>query len=140
MSLQTAYLYLRGLRQVDHTVFCVSEGQKTYRDPMTIARCLIPVGNKSSARFLDEMTSVLNETRAPITFNFTLTKKAGKTEFGNGEPWSPCDPSFLRPTDWRMDARRQRGSAGKTSQSPFNLGHAPAPSVTHWLGGGKCHL
>ena len=27
------YLFIRGLRQVDHTVFSVQEGQKTYYDP-----------------------------------------------------------------------------------------------------------
>ena len=27
------YIYLRALKHADHTVFCVSEGQKSYYDP-----------------------------------------------------------------------------------------------------------
>lgn len=27
------YIYLRALKHADHTVFCVSDGQKTYFDP-----------------------------------------------------------------------------------------------------------
>ena len=94
MPLQTSYLYLRGLRQVDHTVFCVADGQKTYYDPITRRPMPYSSGQQVKRSVLDEMTSVLDETRAPITFNFTLSKKAGKTEFGQGEPWSPCDPAF----------------------------------------------
>ena len=94
MTMQSSYLYLRGLRQVDHTVFCVSNGQKTYRDPMTRREMPYSSGQQVKRSVLDEMTSVLDETRAPITFNFTLSKKAGKTEFGQGEPWSPCNPAF----------------------------------------------
>jgi len=94
MPLQTSYLYLRGLRQVDHTVFCVADGQKTYRDPLTGRDMPYSSGQQVKRSILDEMTAVLEETRAPITFNFTLSKKSGKTEFGQGEPWSPCDPAF----------------------------------------------
>lgn len=94
MTLQSSYLYLRGLRQVDHTVFCVADGQKTYRDPMTRREMPYSSGQQVKRSVLDEMTSVLDETRAPITFNFTLSKTAGKTDFKQGEPWSPCNPSF----------------------------------------------
>lgn len=94
MTMQTSYLYLRGLRQVDHTVFCVANGQKTYFDPMTKRPMPYSSGQQVKRSVLDEMTSVLDETRAPVTFNFTMSQKAGKTEFGQGEPWSPCNPAF----------------------------------------------
>lgn len=94
MTMYSSYLYLRGLRQVDHTVFCVSDGQKTYRDPMTGREMPYSSGQQVKRSVLDEMTAVLEETRAPVTFNFTLSKKAGKTEFGQGEPWSSCNPAF----------------------------------------------
>ncbi len=94
MTPQTSYLYLRGLRQVDHTVFCVSDGQKTYRDPMTRREMPYSSGQQVKRSVLDEMSSVLEETRAPVTFNFTLSKAAGKTDFKQGEPWSPCNPAF----------------------------------------------
>lgn len=94
MTIQNSYLYLRGLRQVDHTVFCVSDGQKTYRDPVTGREVPYSSGQQVKRSVLDEMTSVLDEFRAPITFNFTLSKTAGKIDFKQGEPWSSCNPAF----------------------------------------------
>ncbi len=94
MTIQSPYLYLRGLRQVDHTVFCVADGQKTYRDPLTGQFVPYSSGQQVKRSILDDMTASLNETRAPITFNFTLATKIGKQEFGQGEPWSPCNPAY----------------------------------------------
>lgn len=95
MTKQPAYLFLRGLRQVDHTVFCVAEGQKTYRDPLSGFLVPYSSGQQVKRSMLDELTTELNEARAPVTFNFTLTTKQGKQEFGQGEPWSPCNPAFV---------------------------------------------
>ncbi len=95
MLVKNHYLYLRGLRQVDHTVFCVADGQKTYRDPQTGREMPYSSGQQVKRSVLDELTAVLEEARAPITFNFTLSKKSNKNEFSQGEPWSPCDPAFV---------------------------------------------
>ena len=94
MTVSPHYLYLRGLRQVDHTVFCVSDGQKTYRDPATGRKLPYSSGQQVKRSILDEMTAELNEARSPVTFNFTLSAKGGKQEFSQNEPWSPCDPAF----------------------------------------------
>ena len=89
------YIYLRGLRQVDHTVFCVADGQKTYRDPQFGNTVPYSSGQQVKRSILDELSAELGENRAPITFNFTLANNKGKREFGQGEPWSPCDPVFV---------------------------------------------
>jgi len=94
MTALSPYLYLRGLRQVDHTVFCVADGQKTYRDPIFNRRVPYSSGQQVKRSILDEMTAELSEARAPVTFNFTLSTKSGKQELGQGEPWSPCNPAF----------------------------------------------
>jgi len=94
MTTLSPYLYLRGLRQVDHTVFCVSEGQKTYRDPLSNREVPYSSGQQVKRSILDEMAAELSEGRSPVTFNFTLSTKGGKAEFGQGEPWSPCNPAF----------------------------------------------
>jgi hypothetical protein len=94
MTSLSPYLYLRGLRQVDHTVFCVSEGQKTYRDPLFNREVPYSSGQQVKRSILDAMTVELSEQRAPVTFNFTFSTKGGKPEFGQGEPWSPCNPAF----------------------------------------------
>jgi hypothetical protein len=94
MTTQSYYLYLRGLRQVDHTVFCVADGQKTYRDPLTGRLVPYSSGQQVKRSILDDMTAELSENRSPVTFNFTLSKKAGNTEFKQGEPWSPCNPAY----------------------------------------------
>jgi len=120
MSQQASYLYLRGLRQVDHTVFCVSEGQKTYRDPLTGREMPYSSGQQVKRSILDELTAVLNENRAPITFNFTLSKKPGETKFGNGEPWSPCDPDY---TDQLIGGWMRAGKEGAPvkRRSPLSI-------------------
>ncbi len=120
MTQQTSYLYLRGLRQVDHTVFCVSDGQKTYRDPRSRRPVPYSSGQQVKRSILDELTSILEEPRAPITFNFTLSNKAGKTEFGNGEPWSPCDPDY---TDQLIGGWMRAGKEGAPvkRRSPLSI-------------------
>jgi hypothetical protein len=96
MQATPRYLYLRGLRQVDHTVFCVADGQKTYRDPLTNTYMPYSSGQQVKRSILDSMIEALGMEKAPVTFNFTLEKdkSSGKQTFGQGEPWSVCDPSY----------------------------------------------
>jgi len=87
MTTVSPYLYLRGLRQVDHTVFCVDNGQKTYFDPVFNRRVPYSSGQQVKRSILDEMAGHLNERRAPVTFNFVLSTKDGQKSLGQGEPW-----------------------------------------------------
>ena len=91
---QKPYIYLRALRQVDHTVFCVSEGQKTYRDPVFGVTVPYSSGQQVKRSILDILVEQVGENRAPVTFNYTLAGKDGKQKVEQGEPWSPCDPTF----------------------------------------------
>lgn len=87
------YIYLRSLRQADHTVFCVQDGQKTYYDPQFGTRMPYSSGQQVKRSILDELIEhIPNEQRAPITFNYELKSEKGKDNLSQKEPWSPCDP------------------------------------------------
>ena len=86
------YIYLRGLRRAEHTVFCVDDGQKTYYDPQFNKVVAYSSGQQVKRSILDALTSQLNVKNAPITFNYNINKKNG---LENKEPWSPADPSYV---------------------------------------------
>ena len=85
------YLYIRGLRVAEHTVFCVQEGQKTYYDPISNRKVAYSSGQQVKRSILDAVAETINEPRAPITYNYEINKKK---ELENKEPWSPCDPHY----------------------------------------------
>lgn len=82
------FIYLRGLRHAEHTVFGVNEGQKYYIDPQ--------FGNKmaysSGQQVKRSIIEALNLPFAAITFNWEIDKKENKAS--QKEPHSPCDPTF----------------------------------------------
>jgi hypothetical protein len=81
------FIYLRGLRHVEHTVFAVNDGQKYYTDPITGRKMAYSSGQQVKRSIIESM----NLPFAAITFNWEIDKK-GKA--GMLEPHSPCDPSF----------------------------------------------
>jgi hypothetical protein len=85
------FIYIRGLRQAEHTVFCVEGGQKTYYDPRFSRKVPFSSGQQVKRSIVDSILSSLSVTPAPVTFNFEIDKKENLT---NGEPWSPCDPKY----------------------------------------------
>lgn len=85
------YLYIRGLRVAEHTVFCVQDGQKTYYDPISNRKVAYSSGQQVKRSILDALSETLDEPRAPITYNYEINKKK---ELENKEPWSPCDPHY----------------------------------------------
>jgi hypothetical protein len=87
----SSYLFIRGLRQVDHTVFAVQDGQKTYYDPQFNREVAYSSGQQVKRSILDAVSESLNERRAPVTFNKKLT---ADNKLQDGEPWSPCDPRY----------------------------------------------
>jgi hypothetical protein len=86
------FIYLRGLKKADHTVFCVQDGQKTYYDAQFQRSVPYSSGQQVKRSILDALTSELNVQMAPITFNYNIT---ANKELENKEPWSPCDPSYV---------------------------------------------
>lgn len=86
------YIYLRALKHVDHTVFCVSDGQKKYFDPQFERAVAYSSGQQVKRSILQELTDLLGIQMAPITFNYNVN---AKKELENKEPWSPCDPNYV---------------------------------------------
>ncbi|MCB9081594.1 MAG: CRISPR-associated protein Cas7 [Lewinellaceae bacterium] len=89
------YLYLRGLRQVDHTVFGVDNGQKAYYSPINNRPQPYSSGQQVKRSIMDMLVDLLEESRAPITFNYQVSQnKKGEPTIEQKEPWNPCDPLF----------------------------------------------
>lgn len=86
------YIYLRALKHAEHTVFCVSDGQKTYYDTQFGFYIPYSSGQQVKRSILQSLTDNLNVPMAPITFNYNVT---AKKELENKEPWSPCDPTYI---------------------------------------------
>lgn len=85
------YIYLRALRHVEHTVFGVQNGQKSYRDPQFGRLMAYSSGQQVKRSIIEALSDELDVPFAAITFNWEIDKK-GKAEMK--EPHSPCDPSF----------------------------------------------
>jgi len=120
MPTNKKFLYIRTLRHVDHTVFCVDSGQKVYTDPETGYKQPYSSGQQVKRCIMDAMCETLGEPRAPITFNYTLATKNGKPTLDNGEPWSPCDPTFADQLvgGWM---RASKGSSAVKRRSPLSI-------------------
>jgi len=81
------FIYLRGLRRAEHTVFAVNDGQKYYWD----AQFGKAMAYSSGQQVKRSVIEALNLPFAAITFNWEIDNK-GKA--GMKEPHSPCDPTF----------------------------------------------
>ncbi len=88
--MNSPYIYLRGLRHVEHTVFAVNEGQKFYYDPQFRNRIPYSSGQQVKRSVIEG----LNMPFAAITFNWEIDKKADNHKASQKEPHSPCDPTF----------------------------------------------
>ena len=86
------YIYLRALKHAEHTVFCVSDGQKTYYDQQFGKYVAYSSGQQVKRSILQSLTDNLNIQMAPITFNYNINTQQ---QLENKEPWSPCDPSYI---------------------------------------------
>lgn len=88
MKNTSPFIYLRGLRHAEHTVFAVNDGQKYFRD-VQFGRDLAYASGQQVKRSVME---ALNLPFAAITFNWEIDKKENKAS--PKEPHSLCDPSF----------------------------------------------
>lgn len=90
------YIYFRGLRRAEHTVFAVQDGQKYYTDAQFGVRQAYSSGQQVKRSIMDALTTGLNVPPAPITFNWQIKKgKNAEVQFEQKEPWSPCDPTHV---------------------------------------------
>ena len=117
------FIYVRGLRQVEHTVFGVADGQKYYYHPITNTPQPYSSGQQVKRSILDEMVEAIdNERRAPIIFNYQLKAAKGSKvkESEQKEPWNPCDPSYADQLigGWM---RAQKGTTRVKRRSPLSI-------------------
>ena len=87
----SSFIYLRGLKHVNYSVFCVTEGQKTYFDPQFGMSVPYSSGQQIKRSIINEFIETIGEKHAPITF-VSVKDKNGK--IGEGEVYSTCDPSY----------------------------------------------
>lgn len=86
------FIYIRGLRHAEHTVFAVQDGQKYYRDTQFGRDMAYSSGQQVKRSIIDALTSGMNVPFAAITFNWEIDKKNNKAN--QKEPHSPCDPTY----------------------------------------------
>jgi hypothetical protein len=84
----TPFIYLRGLRHAEHTVFGVNDGQKFYYDPQFGRKMAYSSGQQVKRSIIE----ALDMPFAAITFNWEIDKKENKAS--QKEPHSPCDPTY----------------------------------------------
>jgi hypothetical protein len=115
--MKSSFIYIRGLRHAEHTVFCVQEGQKTFYDNQFGRSVPYSSGQQVKRSALDSVLALLGEQQAPITFNKEIKEKGG---LGEGEPWSPCDPQY---TDQLLGGwmRAQKGETPVKRRSPLSI-------------------
>ena len=88
-------IYVRTLKKVDHSVFCVEKEQKNYWDPQFKKQMPYSSGQQVKRSLIDSLTSILNEIPSPTTFVSKVTMKEKALEFdGEGEVFATCDPSY----------------------------------------------
>jgi len=108
------FIYLRGLRHAQHTVFAVNDGQKFYVDPQFGRKMAYSSGQQVKRSVLE----ALDMPFAAMTFNWEIDKKDNKAS--QKEPHSPCDPSF---TDQLLGGymKAESGSFGVKRRSPLSF-------------------
>lgn len=84
-------IYVRTLKRAEHTVFCVSDGQKYYYDAQFNRRIPFSSGQQVKRSIIDSISEYLNVAPSPTTFIFEVTKKK---ELKEGEVYGTCDPSY----------------------------------------------
>lgn len=84
-------IYIRTLKRAEHTVFCVSDGQKSYYDAQFNRRIPFSSGQQVKRSIIDGISDALNAVPSPTTFLFDVTKQK---ELKEGEVYGTCDPTY----------------------------------------------
>jgi len=114
-----SYIFLRGLRHADHTVFCVEKGQKYYWDPVFKVRMPFSSGQQVKRSIVESIVDYTGAKPSSVTFVFELSKKDA---LGEGEVLSECDPRYFDQLfgGWMHSVK---GGKSKTlkRRSPFSI-------------------
>lgn len=84
-------IYIRTLKRAEHTVFCVSDGQKYYYDAQFNRRIPFSSGQQVKRSIVDSISEHLSTVPSPTTFLFDVTKQK---ELKEGEVYGTCDPTY----------------------------------------------
>jgi hypothetical protein len=127
-----SFIYLRGLRHVDLSVFCVENGQKFYYDPVFNVRVPYSSGQQVKRSILNTINSDLKVNPSTVTFVFDVNNKRALSE---GEVLSLCDPQYYDQIfgGW-MRAAKGGNERTLKRRSPFSIS---AMRPLHPLLGGK---
>lgn len=113
------YIYLRGLRHVDFSVFCVDNGQKSYYDPIFNKSVPYSSGQQVKRSILDSINNELRIDPSSVTFVFDVNNKGALEE---GEVLSLCDPQYF---DQLLGGWMKAAKGGKERtlkrRSPFSI-------------------
>ena len=104
-----SFIYLRGLRHVDHSVFCVTDGQKFFWDPIFNYKMPYSSGQQVKRSIIESISNLLNQDRSPVSF---IWKAPGLEE---GEVLSLCDPEYYDQIlgGWMHTAQKKDKKKGK---------------------------
>jgi len=112
------FIYLRILRNADHTVFVVDQGQKKYYHSQFSRNLPFSSGQQVKRSIMDALSARMGASHlSPVTFFHEI--KDGKT-LTQKEIWSACDPSFV---DQLVGGWMRAGSDVKTvkRRSPLSI-------------------
>ncbi|MGD2033962.1 MAG: CRISPR-associated protein Cas7 [Bacteroidales bacterium] len=82
------FIYLRGLRYAEHTVFGVENGQKYYWDSQFNRQMAYSSGQQVKRSVMEGLTTAINVPFAAITFNWEIKDKKAEMK----QPYHPCNP------------------------------------------------
>ena len=113
------YIYLRGLRHVDLSVFCVENGQKSYYDPVFNVSVPFSSGQQVKRSIINTINDELQADPSSVTFVFDVNNK---NKLGEGEVLSLCDPQYF---DQLLGGWMRAAKGGKERtlkrRSPFSI-------------------
>ena len=114
--MRNPFIYIRGLRHVDHTVFAVADGRKRYWDDQFQRWVAFSSGQQVKRSILEEVLRILGKEPAPVTFYFEAPKLKEK------EVTTPANPNYADQLlgGWMI---AQSGGEGRTikRRSPLSI-------------------
>lgn len=91
MEKRKRYLYLRTLKNVDFTVFCVDKDQKTYFNKEFGVYLPYSSGQQTKRSVLESILDELDLTKCPVTLKYGIENLKIKQK----EVIQPCDPTYF---------------------------------------------
>lgn len=89
---QNPFIYLRVLKHVDMSVFCVADGQKFYWDPQFGVPVPYSSGQQVKRSTMECLTDILNVQPSPVKFCYKINSKGAIKE---GEVLSLANPEYV---------------------------------------------